>query len=221
MLPELVDFLNLPAVALVALDAMRHFAELALLHVQARRGHSLLLLLLQVSCHTAASNCVLEPGYHNFPAFQVIADRARGWSSSLALDLAEACNGQSWSDGSAAGAYIATTVCHLEYIRVQVAQVLALCCRRCCVVSWRDYESIRRRQAATAIFQKCGLRHKMVISVEVERAGRLLLPHRSQSSSFFRYVAVDRLGELLISTEAAGMTWLARRSDQGRVGGLR
>ena len=47
MLPELVDFLNLPAVALVALDAMRHFAELALLHVQARRGHSLLLLLLQ------------------------------------------------------------------------------------------------------------------------------------------------------------------------------
>ena len=33
MLPELVDFLNLPAVALVALDAMRDFAELALLHV--------------------------------------------------------------------------------------------------------------------------------------------------------------------------------------------
>ena len=76
MLAELIDLFNLLAVALVALDTMRHFAILALLDVQARRGCPLRPLYLPISCNASAASCVLEPGYYSFTVRQVVADRA-------------------------------------------------------------------------------------------------------------------------------------------------
>ena len=60
----------------------------------------------------------------------------------------------------------------------------------------------------------------MVVSVEVERAGRrLLLPHWSQINLLTRYVAVaiDRLLEQVSAAGAAGMTMVTRCCDKGLV----